>query len=188
MEYAHVYEVGCQSAPTPVKSFYMWGHKTREITKYPALINQFCSDLAYRALDVSSNCWTTIRMCRSTAAAAPLAKIVGTCRFMEAESKLSNENKFCYVPFGAGRHRCIGESFAYIQNKTIWSVLLEMFELHSVDKFPEPNYQSMIHTPSRSVVAYNRRVPPKWMAQAWSSLAFFLEWTGICQCTFCFQA
>lgn len=79
------------------------------------------------------------------------------CRFMEGEAKLGNENKFCYVPFGAGRHRCIGESFAYVQNKTIWSVLLEQFELSAVTDFPEPNYQSMIHTPSKSVVAYKRR-------------------------------
>ena len=70
---------------------------------------------------------------------------------------MATENKFCYVPFGAGRHRCIGESFAYIQNKTIWSVLLEMYELTPVDKFPEPNYQNMIHAPVKSTVGYKLR-------------------------------
>mgnify|MGYP001792576986 len=77
-------------------------------------------------------------------------------RFLD-ENPISTENKFCYVPFGAGRHRCIGESFAYVQNKTIWSVLLELYELEGVNDFPEPNYQSMIHTPSNSTVRYRRR-------------------------------
>lgn len=78
-------------------------------------------------------------------------------RFLD-ENPLSTENKFCYVPFGAGRHRCIGESFAYIQNKTIWSVLLELYELDSVGDFPEPNNKSMLYTPSSSTVSYKRRV------------------------------
>ena len=67
--------------------------------------------------------------------------------------------KFSYVPFGAGRHRCIGESFAYVQNKTIWSVILEQYELSlpPEGEFPEPNYAGMIHTPVSSIVRYTRR-------------------------------
>jgi len=76
---------------------------------------------------------------------------------MENDGLTSTESKFCYVPFGAGRHRCIGESFAYLQNKTIWSVLLEQYQLSAIDEFPEPNYQNMIHTPSKSVVRYEKR-------------------------------
>ncbi|XP_067952054.1 lanosterol 14-alpha demethylase-like [Watersipora subatra] len=78
-------------------------------------------------------------------------------RFLDGGGKLANESKFCYVPFGAGRHRCIGETFAYIQNKTIWSVLLETYQLTAVGDFPEPNYQGMIHTPVSSIVGYKRR-------------------------------
>ena len=37
----------------------------------------------------------------------------------------------------SGRHRCIGESFAYVQIKTIWSVLLRKYEFDLVDNhFP----------------------------------------------------
>ena len=32
------------------------------------------------------------------------------------------------VPFGGGRHRCIGATFAYQQVKVIWSILLRKFE------------------------------------------------------------
>lgn len=76
---------------------------------------------------------------------------------MAGESSTTGDNKFSYVPFGAGRHRCIGETFAYVQNKTIWSVLLEQYSLQLEGDMPEPNYQSMIHTPVSSTVTYRRR-------------------------------
>jgi len=78
-------------------------------------------------------------------------------RFLEEDVATSTE-KFSYVPFGAGRHRCIGESFAYVQIKTIWSVLLRMFEFDLVDgHFPDINYTTMIHTPYNPVIKYKKR-------------------------------
>ncbi|KAM8840722.1 lanosterol 14-alpha demethylase [Spinachia spinachia] len=66
--------------------------------------------------------------------------------------------KFAYVPFGAGRHRCIGENFAYVQIKTIWSTLLRMYRFDLVDGyFPTINYTTMIHTPHNPVIRYERR-------------------------------
>ncbi|XP_011407086.2 PREDICTED: lanosterol 14-alpha demethylase-like [Amphimedon queenslandica] len=77
-------------------------------------------------------------------------------RFVDEE--LSNSEKFSYVPFGAGRHRCIGESFAYVQIKTIWSVLLRKYQFELVGGvFPPVNYQTMIHTPTQPVIAYKLR-------------------------------
>ncbi|XP_054910063.1 lanosterol 14-alpha demethylase [Poeciliopsis prolifica] len=67
-------------------------------------------------------------------------------------------DKFAYIPFGAGRHRCIGENFAYVQIKTIWSTLLRMYEFELVDGyFPSINYTTMIHTPHNPVIRYKRR-------------------------------
>ena len=78
-------------------------------------------------------------------------------RFMEDSGAVSSE-KFSYVPFGAGRHRCIGETFAYVQIKTIWSVMLQLFEFELADgHFPGVNYQTMIHTPLNPIIAYKRR-------------------------------
>ncbi|NP_001296930.1 lanosterol 14-alpha demethylase [Fundulus heteroclitus] len=66
--------------------------------------------------------------------------------------------KFAYIPFGAGRHRCIGENFAYVQIKTIWSTMLRMYEFDLVDGyFPTINYTTMIHTPHNPVIRYKRR-------------------------------
>lgn len=38
-----------------------------------------------------------------------------------------------YLPFGAGRHRCIGEQFAYLQLTVILIVMVQEFKLRNVD-------------------------------------------------------
>lgn len=38
-----------------------------------------------------------------------------------------------YLPFGAGRHRCIGEAFAYVQLGTITATMVRQFKLKSLD-------------------------------------------------------
>ena len=73
-----------------------------------------------------------------------------------------SDDKFIYIPFGAGRHRCIGESFAYVQIKTIWSTLLRLFEFElGKEGFPEIDYSTMIHTPLNPVIKYKRRTAQK---------------------------
>lgn len=64
---------------------------------------------------------------------------------------------FSYIGFGGGRHGCMGQNFAYLQVKTIWSILLREFEFELVDPFPEPNYESMVIMPKPCRVRYTRR-------------------------------
>ncbi len=45
-----------------------------------------------------------------------------------------------YQPFGAGRHRCIGEQFAYLQIGTILSTLVQEFEFRLDGEVPPNNY------------------------------------------------
>ncbi|KAM8884777.1 lanosterol 14-alpha demethylase [Synchiropus picturatus] len=73
---------------------------------------------------------------------------------------VASGKKFAFVPFGAGRHRCIGENFAYVQIKTIWSTLLRLYDFDLVDGyFPTINYTTMIHTPHNAIIRYKRRKP-----------------------------
>ncbi|KAJ3500213.1 hypothetical protein NMY22_g19334 [Coprinellus aureogranulatus] len=44
-----------------------------------------------------------------------------------------------YQPFGAGRHRCIGEQFAYMQLGTIIATLVRQLEMR-IEVMPEPDY------------------------------------------------
>lgn len=79
-------------------------------------------------------------------------------RFLDTKGATSEE-KFSYIPFGAGRHRCIGESFAYVQIKVIMAIILRTYELDLVDGyFPEVNYTTMIHTPMNPIINYKKRV------------------------------
>ncbi|KAJ3283444.1 Lanosterol 14-alpha-demethylase [Borealophlyctis nickersoniae] len=69
-----------------------------------------------------------------------------------------------FLPFGAGRHRCIGEAFAYVQIKTIISVFIREFE-HSLPldangkkMFPKMDYTSLIVMPQKPAdITYKRR-------------------------------
>uniref|UniRef100_A0A7N6AFD2 Lanosterol 14-alpha demethylase n=1 Tax=Anabas testudineus TaxID=64144 RepID=A0A7N6AFD2_ANATE len=94
---------------------------------------------------------TMMRMARSLQTAAGYTIPVG-------HQVCVSPTKFAYVPFGAGRHRCIGENFAYVQIKTIWSTLLRMYEFDLVNGyFPTINYTTMIHTPHKPIIRYKRR-------------------------------
>ncbi|VVT48577.1 uncharacterized protein SAPINGB_P001847 [Magnusiomyces paraingens] len=52
-----------------------------------------------------------------------------------------------YLPFGGGRHRCIGEQFAYVQLGTILACFVREFKWALIDKLPEVDYESMITVP-----------------------------------------
>jgi sterol 14alpha-demethylase len=57
-----------------------------------------------------------------------------------------------YLPFGAGRHRCIGEKFAYVQLATITATMLREFTFKLPDgqtKVPETDYS--VSPPTRSL-------------------------------------
>ncbi|ORX98854.1 lanosterol 14-alpha demethylase [Basidiobolus meristosporus CBS 931.73] len=65
-----------------------------------------------------------------------------------------------YLPFGAGRHRCIGEPFAYVQVKTILATVVRLFEIEQIPnkEFPSPDYTKLFVTPEAPVKCkYTRR-------------------------------
>jgi len=66
-----------------------------------------------------------------------------------------------YLPFGAGRHRCIGEAFAYANLCAIIATLVRHFRFYTLDgshTVPPTDYSSMFSIPSRpSVVRWERR-------------------------------
>ncbi|KAF7326590.1 Lanosterol 14-alpha-demethylase [Mycena sanguinolenta] len=62
-----------------------------------------------------------------------------------------------YQPFGAGRHRCIGEQFAYLQIGTIVAALVRRVELRLPTKVPEHNYHTLILMPKDPKSVHYRR-------------------------------
>ncbi|KAF9428128.1 Lanosterol 14-alpha-demethylase [Podila epigama] len=52
------------------------------------------------------------------------------------------------LPFGAGRHRCIGETFAYVQLKTVISTFIRMYSLSLTEKgMPGSDFTKMFVQP-----------------------------------------
>lgn len=69
---------------------------------------------------------------------------------------------YSFLGFGAGRHGCMGEGFAYVQVKAIWSTLLKTFDMEAVgDAVPEPNYNALVVGPRHGtcMMRYKRKVP-----------------------------
>ncbi|KAH7105856.1 cytochrome P450 [Auriculariales sp. MPI-PUGE-AT-0066] len=63
-----------------------------------------------------------------------------------------------YQPFGAGRHRCVGEPFAYLQIGMVITSLVRKMEMRLSNPFPENNYRTMIVTPKEPcTIQYRRR-------------------------------
>jgi sterol 14-demethylase len=54
-----------------------------------------------------------------------------------------------YLPFGGGRHRCIGEQFAYVQLTTILTTFVKTFKWKFPEgqTLPDVDYQSMVTLP-----------------------------------------
>lgn len=59
---------------------------------------------------------------------------------------ISSKNPF--LPFGAGRHRCIGEQFGYLQLKTVIATFISTFDFELEESgVPKPDYTSMVVVP-----------------------------------------
>lgn len=79
-------------------------------------------------------------------------------RFATGREEDKVAGPFSYISFGGGRHGCLGEPFAYLQIKAIWSHLLRNFELELVSPFPEIDWNAMVvGVKGKVMVRYKRR-------------------------------
>lgn len=63
---------------------------------------------------------------------------------MVEETQKDADKRYAFIGFGAGRHQCSGETFAYLQVKTIMSTLLRRYNLKLQGTgLPIPNYTTM---------------------------------------------
>ncbi|KAL9095600.1 MAG: hypothetical protein Q9165_002032 [Trypethelium subeluteriae] len=66
-----------------------------------------------------------------------------------------------YLPFGAGRHRCIGEQFAYVQLQTILAALVREFKFRNLPGkkgIVGTDYSSLFSQPLRpAIIEWERR-------------------------------
>ncbi|CAN6485626.1 unnamed protein product [Victoria cruziana] len=79
-------------------------------------------------------------------------------RFAPGREEDKVAGAFSYISFGGGRHGCLGEPFAFLQIKAIWSHLLRNFEFELLSPFPETDWNAMVVGVKGNVmVRYKRR-------------------------------
>nr|GMD77591.1 sterol 14-demethylase [Ipomoea batatas] len=79
-------------------------------------------------------------------------------RFSPVRDEDKAAGPFSYISFGGGRHGCLGEPFAYLQIKAIWSHLLRNFEFELISPFPEIDWNAMVvGVKGKVMVRYKRR-------------------------------
>ena len=69
-------------------------------------------------------------------------------------------NRWTWIPFGAGRHRCVGANFALIQLKAIFSALLRQWEFElaqPADTYRNDHSKMVVQLARPCVVRYRRR-------------------------------
>ena len=72
-------------------------------------------------------------------------------------------NRWTWIPFGAGRHRCVGAPFATMQIKAIFSVLLREYEFEMSqpsDTYRNDHSKMVVQLAQPAKVRYRRRTHP----------------------------
>ena len=80
---------------------------------------------------------------------------------------LRNEDKvkYSFISFGGGRHGCLGQQFAFLQVKTIWSTLLRRFDFELMPdgrgELPLVDYSNIVAGPTPPCkVRFKRKTDP----------------------------
>ncbi len=72
------------------------------------------------------------------------------------------QNRWTWIPFGAGKHRCVGNAFAMMQLKAIFSVLLRDYTFEMTqpsESYRDDTSKMVIQLASPAKVRYRRRSP-----------------------------
>ncbi|WP_040792415.1 cytochrome P450 [Nocardia paucivorans] len=72
-------------------------------------------------------------------------------------------NRWTWIPFGAGRHRCVGAAFALMQLKAIFSILLRDWEFEMAqpsDTYRNDHSKMVVQLQQPCAVRYRRRKRP----------------------------
>jgi sterol 14-demethylase len=83
-------------------------------------------------------------------------------RYLEPREE-DRANPWTWIPFGAGRHRCVGAAFAMMQLKAIFSVLLQGWEFEAaqpLDSYRNDHSKMVVQLQQPCRVRYRRRVRP----------------------------
>jgi sterol 14-demethylase len=77
-----------------------------------------------------------------------------------APPREEDKRDFAYIPFGGGRHKCLGNAFAFLQVKAILAVLMRRYEFELIDRNVGSNFHGLVVGPTEPCrMRYRRRQP-----------------------------
>jgi len=72
-----------------------------------------------------------------------------------------HKTPYAYLGFGGGMHSCMGQIFAYVQVKTVLSIILKHYELTpEADKLPDIGYDDMVVGPKGNCNVHFKKIAP----------------------------
>lgn len=72
-----------------------------------------------------------------------------------------DKRDFGYIPFGGGRHKCMGNAFAILQIKAILAILLRRYEFELVDRNVASDFHGLVIGPAQPCrIKYKLREQP----------------------------
>lgn len=75
-----------------------------------------------------------------------------------APPREEDKRDFAFIPFGGGRHKCMGNAFALLQIKAILAILLRRYEFELVNPSVESDFHGLVVGPKEPCrVRYRRR-------------------------------
>jgi sterol 14-demethylase len=75
-----------------------------------------------------------------------------------APPREEDKRDFAFIPFGGGRHKCMGNAFAVLQIKAILAILLRRYEFELVDSHVASDFHGLVVGPKEPCrVRYKRR-------------------------------
>mmetsp|Transcript_13359 Transcript_13359/g.25589 ORF Transcript_13359/g.25589 Transcript_13359/m.25589 type:complete len:488 (-) Transcript_13359:113-1576(-) len=77
-----------------------------------------------------------------------------------AAPREEHKKPYSYMGFGGGLHSCMGQNFAFVQVKTILSILFREYEIERIEPgMPDINYEDMVVGPKGDCrIRYKKRV------------------------------
>jgi sterol 14-demethylase len=95
-------------------------------------------ELAGHVIEPGTVVATSPRVSNRIAGDFPEPELFDPGRYLDPRQE-DIQNRWTWIPFGAGKHRCVGNAFAMMQMKAIFSVILRNFEFEFSQ--PEESYR-----------------------------------------------
>jgi sterol 14alpha-demethylase len=126
------------------------------------LLRVAMEDLAYKDFTISAGklVGASPSICNRIPEDFPDPDAFVPARYLEGREE-DRANPWTYIPFGAGRHRCVGAAFAMMQLKAIFSVLLQGWEFEAaqpLDSYRNDHSKMVVQLEQPCRVRYRRRV------------------------------